>query len=156
MMDIRSESLSISLLENQDSKEKVKAESEEAAGVAEVRGAQRTDQLYAASWTLFERAQVIKILLEQEINWQEVSSLGVEEIDLILTAILDLERLRLLLQRLNQDQIVAMLTAIFKKCYTGDRFKMIIEEVRRLENNPDNQKITLNSIKSHSNMSRAA
>ena len=49
MMDIRSESLSISLLENQDSKEKVKAESEEAAGVAEVRGAQRTDQLYAGS-----------------------------------------------------------------------------------------------------------
>ena len=113
-MDIRSESLSIYLLENQGSKEKVKAESEAAAGVAALRGAQRTDQLYAGSWTLFERAQVIKVLLEQEIDSQQ---LGVEKIDLILTEILDLERLRLLLQRLNQDQIVAILAGIFKKRY---------------------------------------
>ena len=60
-----------------------------------------------------------------------------EQIDLILTTIIDLERLRPLDHQLSLDEVLAILITIVKKSYTGDRFQMILEEVQRLENDPN-------------------
>ena len=150
MVENRNESLTTALLGNVGSEGNGKARSEAAAGVAALGGTPSSEQQDGASWTLLERAEVIKIMLEQEANSQQGGSLGIEKIDLVLTAILGLETPR----RLNPHQIIAISAAIFKKSYTGDKYQMIIEEVRRLENHSDLQEIIQNCRRSHSTISR--
>ena len=134
MVDISSTTLSTALLRNEGSEENGRKGSQAAAGVHALSGTQGLGVRDPASWTLAERGKAIKAMLDQEINSQQGNGLGVEQYDLILTEILTLEGLRPPHQRLNLEEIIAMLATIFKKSYTGDKYQMIIEQVRTLEN----------------------
>ena len=137
MVENKSESLSTALLENQGREAKVKTRSEAFSGVTAQVGMVDPELKNTQSWTLVERARVIKAILGQEINSQQENLLKLEQIDLILTTIIDLERLRPLDHQLSLDEVLAILITIIKKSYTGDRFQMILEEVQRLENDPN-------------------
>ena len=95
-------------------------------------------------------------MLDQEINSQQGKSLEIEQIDSILTMILELELLRPVQERLNQEEIIAMSATIFKKSYARDKFEMIVEQVQRMENSSDLLEIIQNSMESHLPISRSA
>ena len=104
MVEIKSDSLSTALLGNQGIEENGKQRSEVASGVGALSGGQGREQRDGVTWTLVERAKVIKAMLGEDINSRQGSVLEIDQIDLILTEILNLERLRPLLQRLSQDE----------------------------------------------------
>ena len=140
MVDIDTDSLSRPLLESQGSDENEEESSKAAAGLHALSGTQGSKQWDVPGWTLAEREKVIKAMQDQEINSGQQNSLKREEHELILTVIINLESLRPIDQRLNLDEIIAMSAAIFSKNYTGDKLYMIIEEVRRLENDSNLKK----------------
>ena len=112
-------------------------EDEEESSESRQQGSKQWD---VPGWTLAEREKVIKAMQDQEINSGQQNSLKREEHELILMLIITLESLRPIDQRLNLDEIIAMSAAIFSKNYTGDKLFMIIEQVRRLENDSNLKK----------------
>ena len=152
MEDNKNTSLSTSLLENQGKEGNEKKSSQVAAGLHGLRGTQGLAPQNPASWTLAERGKVIKAMLDQEMSSQQRNGLEVDQYDLILTEILTLERLRPADQRLSLDQIFHMLASIFKKTYAGDKFEMIMVDVRELENDSNLKKTIQKGMESNSDL----
>ena len=151
MVENESGSLSKALLENQDSDENVRVKGEESAGLTQssVRPSVGVED------GLIEKAQIMKSMIEQEANSQQEDGLEIDKIELILTEILDLERLRPMDQRLNQDEIIAFTATIFNKNYTEGRIQMTLEEASRLESDLNLKKIIQDNMKEHSTLYRA-
>ena len=147
MVEKESENLSKALLEPQGSYENVTAEIEARADLTSPRVTPSMEVQDPGSLTLVERAQVIKAMLNQEIDRKEEKSLKIDKIDLILKEILDLERLKPTEERLSSDEIIAMTAPIFRKDYAGDRLEMILVEARRLESNSSLKKAMQGDMK---------
>ena len=150
MLEDSSESMSRTLLENQGIEATKAIKNQEVAALPAITETLSSDLLDEESFTLVERSQIIKAILDQEISIHQWNGLKIEQIDLILTKFLHLESLRPIDQRLSLYEMMEILAEVFKKPYTEDRFQNIVEEVQRLENDPNLKEFIQNDMTSHS------
>lgn len=82
--------------------------------------------------SLCERGQFLKAMLQQVINSEQGNYLKIEQIDQILTTIINLESRRLVAERLSLAEILCIFSNILAKSSTGDQFQTILVEIQRL------------------------
>ena len=153
MVENESGSLSKALLEHQRSSETVMARIEAGADLAAPRATPNVETEDPGYLTMIERAQVMKAMLNQEIDSQEEKSLKIDKIGLILNEILYLESSKPPEERLTSVEIIAMTAALLKKEYTEDRLKMILEETQRLAKSSSLKKLIQGDMKGTSTLS---
>ena len=146
IMEKRQESLSEINLGNKAGEKSGNERSDAVSDMSALVGSELSRQPDVPTWTLAERAKMIKVMLDLETNSHQGNSLRMDQIDLILSKFIELELLKPVEQRLTLREVSAIFSTVLTNKYTGDRYQMIVEAIQTLENDPNLKKSMENDM----------